>query len=119
MHKVLTLFGTRPEAIKLAPVVKELSNYPDEFESLVGVTGQHKELLDQVLEIFNIRPTFNLEVMQANQCLDELTATILTRFGRILSSIRPDFILIQGDTTTVFAAALAAYYHKIEWKQQP
>jgi len=113
MHKIMTIFGTRPEAIKLAPVVRELARHPDEFDSIVGVTGQHDELLTQVLQLFDIRPRFNLKVMQANQGLSDLTAVILKHLGAIFKDLRPDLLLIQGDTTTVFAAALAAFYQKI------
>ena len=113
MKKILTIFGTRPEAIKLAPIVHELEKYPDKFDSIVGVTGQHDTLLKQVLDIFEIRPRFNLNVMRDNQDLEELTASIIERFGKILNEIRPDIVLVQGDTTTVFAASLAAFYQKI------
>jgi UDP-N-acetylglucosamine 2-epimerase (non-hydrolysing) len=113
MHKILTIFGTRPEAIKLAPIIKELSHSHDEFESIVGVTGQHDKLLKQVLDIFKIRPSFNLKVMRKNQNLTDLTALILKEMGKILDDVKPDLILVQGDTTTVFATALAAFYRKI------
>lgn len=113
MHKVLTILGTRPEAIKLAPVIKELSKYPDVFESIVGVTGQHDHLLQQVLDLFHIKADFNLAVMRDNQNLTDLTALILKEIGKILAEIGPDIILVQGDTTTVFATALAAFYQKI------
>jgi len=113
MRKILTIFGTRPEAIKLAPIVRELSRYPKAFKSIVGVTGQHDKLLKQVLSLFDIHPSFNLKVMQKNQHLTKLTASILMKIGRMLEDVRPDIILIQGDTTTVFATALAAFYQKI------
>lgn len=114
MIKILTIFGTRPEAIKLAPVVYEIEKYPDKFESIVGVTGQHDTLLKQVLDIFKITPAFNLRVMKQNQNLDDLTISIISYFGKILNEIKPDMILVQGDTTTVFAASLAAFYKKIQ-----
>ncbi|MBN1832758.1 MAG: UDP-N-acetylglucosamine 2-epimerase (non-hydrolyzing) [Deltaproteobacteria bacterium] len=113
MIKILTMFGTRPEAIKLAPVIKELSKYPDVFQSIVGVTGQHDHLLQQVLDLFHIKADFNLAVMRDNQNLTDLTALILKEIGKILAEIGPDIILVQGDTTTVFATALAAFYQKI------
>lgn len=114
MRKILTIFGTRPEAIKLAPVVKELSKHPRTFESIVGATGQHDELLQQVLDIFKISPDFDLMVMKKNQSLTDLTASILKKIGKVLEEIKPDIVLIQGDTTTVFATALAAFYRKIK-----
>jgi UDP-N-acetylglucosamine 2-epimerase (non-hydrolysing) len=114
MIKILTIFGTRPEAIKLAPVVYEIAKFPDKFESIVGVTGQHETLLKQVLDIFHITPSFNLKVMKPNQSLDELTISIISDFGKILNEIKPDMILVQGDTTTVFAASLTAFYKKIQ-----
>lgn len=113
MHKVLTIFGTRPEAIKLAPIVKELSNRSDLFESIVGVTGQHDLLLDQVLDVFSITPHFNLKIMRENQQLMGLTGSILDKVGNIIKDLQPNIILVQGDTTTVFAASLAAFYQKI------
>jgi UDP-N-acetylglucosamine 2-epimerase (non-hydrolysing) len=114
MIKILTIFGTRPEAIKLAPVVYEIEKYPDKFESIVGVTGQHDTLLKQVLDIFKITPAFNLKVMKQNQSLDDLTVSIISDFGKILNELKPDMILVQGDTTTVFAASLTAFYNKIQ-----
>lgn len=113
MKKVLTIIGTRPEAIKLAPVVKKLAEYPDYFESIICATGQHDELVHQVLDLFEIKPDFDLMVMRKNQTLTELTLTILREIGEILSKIKPDIILVQGDTTSVFASALAAFYQRI------
>ena len=114
MKKVLTIFGTRPEAIKLAPVVKKLAEQPECFESIICTTGQHDELVQQVLDLFKIKPDFDLMVMRKNQTLTELTLTILKKIGKILSEIRPDIILVQGDTTSVFASALAAFYQRIK-----
>lgn len=113
MYRILSVIGTRPEAIKMSPVIRELSAHPDLFESIVGVTGQHDELLRQVLDLFAIRPHFNLGVMRPDQDLSELTALILTGMRRVLSEITPDLILVQGDTATVFATALAAFYGKV------
>jgi UDP-N-acetylglucosamine 2-epimerase (non-hydrolysing) len=113
MHKVMTIFGTRPEAIKLAPVIKELSHRSHLFESIVGVTGQHDLLLHQVLDLFHITPDFNLNVMQENQQLMHLTGSILDKLGTMIQAHGPEIILVQGDTTTVFAASLAAFYQKI------
>lgn len=114
MIKVLTLFGTRPEAIKLAPVIKALHRRSNIFNSVVGVTGQHDELLQQVLDVFDIQPDFNLKLMKENQNIADLTATIIQVLGKTLKKIKPDMILVQGDTTTVFAAAIAAFYEKIK-----
>ncbi|MFQ5796096.1 MAG: non-hydrolyzing UDP-N-acetylglucosamine 2-epimerase [Candidatus Bipolaricaulia bacterium] len=111
--RVLTVFGTRPEAIKMAPVVRELENHPDRIKSAVCVTAQHREMLDQVLDLFDIQPDIDLDLMQPDQILPELTAQVVSAMTRILDRERPDRILIQGDTTTVMATALAAFYLKI------
>src|SRR5208283_3106078 len=110
--KILFVFGTRPEAIKLAPVVRELSSRSD-FRCKVCVTGQHRELLTQVLDLFELRPDWNLEVMRPDQDLAYLTGAALSGVSKVLASFRPDRLIVQGDTTTTFAAALAAFYHKI------
>src|SRR5215472_9760993 len=110
--RLLFVFGTRPEAIKLAPVIRELSARP-EFHCKVCVTGQHRELLQQVLELFELRPDWNLEVMRPDQDLAYLTGAALSGVSEVLASFRPDRIVVQGDTTTTLAAALAAFYHKI------
>jgi len=112
MEKVLIVFGTRPEAIKLAPVVRALRN-PGAFVVKVCVTAQHREMLDQVLAAFHIQPDFDLNLMKPDQQLAELTAAILTGTTRLLRKWRPDLIIVQGDTTTTFAASLAAFYEKI------
>ena len=114
MIKVLTIIGTRPEAIKLAPVLENLKRYPELFNSIVGVTGQQDDLLKQALNIFDIRPDFNLKVMTKNQSLSKLTSRLLTKLDKKLRKIKPDLVIIQGDTTTAFAAALASFYHKIK-----
>lgn len=111
--KILSVIGTRPEAIKMAPVIKELSNDPDQFISSVCVTGQHREMLDQVLELFDIAPDHDLNLMKVDQSLSELTASLFTGMDRIISSEKPDWILAQGDTTTVLVSSLVAFYHKI------
>jgi UDP-N-acetylglucosamine 2-epimerase (non-hydrolysing) len=111
--KVIVIFGTRPEAIKLAPVIKELRRYLDEFETLVCVTAQHRRMLDQVLELFRITPEFDLNIMSENQDLFDITVKALEGLKSILKDQRPDLLLVQGDTTTTFAAALAAFYLKI------
>lgn len=110
--KVLSIFGTRPEAIKMAPVVKALeANF--EVESLVAVTAQHREMLDQVLELFDITPNFDLDIMKANQDLYDVTSRVLLGLRDVLAECKPDLVLVHGDTTTCFAAALAAFYQHI------
>lgn len=111
--KVMSVFGTRPEAIKMAPVVLELRKYP-EVESLVAVTAQHREMLDQVLNLFNIRPDFDLNIMSDGQTLFDITSRALCGLDKVLTEAKPDVVLVHGDTTTTFAGALAAYYHQIE-----
>lgn len=111
--KVLSIFGTRPDAIKMAPVVLELRRHPERFESLVVVTGQHREQLDQVLGAFEIVPDRDLAIMQHGQTLVQITTRALEGLDRALAELLPDVVLAQGDTTTTFVAALAAFYHKI------
>jgi UDP-N-acetylglucosamine 2-epimerase (non-hydrolysing) len=108
--KVLTVFGTRPEAVKLGPVIHELARYPERVTSRVLVTAQHRDMLDQVLRIFGIRPDFDLDVMQDNQSPTQVASAVLARLEPVLRDERPDWVLVQGDTTTVAAAALAAFY---------
>lgn len=112
--KILSVFGTRPEAIKMAPVIAELNKHQDKLTSLVCVTAQHREMLDQVLGLFAIKPDYDLGIMQPNQSLAELTARALTKLDEVLRQEKPDWILVQGDTTTVMAASLAAFYHHIK-----
>jgi UDP-N-acetylglucosamine 2-epimerase (non-hydrolysing) len=111
--KILTVFGTRPEAIKMAPVVKELERFPDEIESVVCATAQHREMLDQVLDIFDIQPDYDLDIMSPGQTLSQLTANILTRLDHVIAQEQPDWVLVQGDTTTVMVSSLVAYYHRV------
>jgi len=111
MLLVLSVVGTRPEAIKMAPVIQELRARPDSVRSVVCSTGQHREMLDQVLRLFQIQPDHELEVMEPNQTLSGLTAALIRGLDSVLCRVRPDWVLAQGDTTTVLAAALAAYYH--------
>lgn len=113
MKKIILVFGTRPEAIKMAPLVKELEKYPDEFRTLVCVTGQHREMLDQVLRLFDIRPDYDLNIMKAGQTLYDVTSRVLCEFGNVLQKERPDLVLVHGDTTTSMASALAAFYEQI------
>lgn len=111
--KVMLVFGTRPEAIKMAPLVKSLQSQPDKFETVVTVTGQHREMLDQVLELFEITPDFDLNIMKPGQDLTDVTCRVLSGLRDILSGVKPDIVLVHGDTTTSTAAALAAFYQQI------
>ena len=111
--KVMPIFGTRPEAIKLAPVIKEIEKHPNEFDLVVAVTAQHREMLDQVLRLFDIVPDHDLDIMQAEQSIFAVTSRVLLGLEPLLQQEKPDFVLVQGDTTTVMAAALAAFYLKI------
>jgi len=112
--KILFVFGTRPEAIKMAPLILELQKYPKEFETKVCVTAQHRQMLDQVLSFFNIIPDFDCDLMRPNQTLFDITAIGLKRIEEILKQYTPDLIFIQGDTTTAFVGALAGYYLQIK-----
>jgi UDP-N-acetylglucosamine 2-epimerase len=113
MINVIVVFGTRPEAIKMAPVIKELKKFPEKINTTVTVSAQHREMLDQVLEIFNIKVDYDLNVMTENQNLSDITRNVLERLEPILSEVSTDIMLVQGDTTTTFASSLAAFYHKI------
>ena len=113
MKKVLLVFGTRPEAIKMAPLVKEFQSRADEFSTVVCVTGQHREMLDQVLRIFDIHPDYDLNIMKQGQDLYDVTARVLTGMRDVLREVAPDVVLVHGDTTTSTAAALAAFYQQI------
>ena len=111
--KVMLVFGTRPEAIKMAPLVKEFQKYPEDFWTVVCVTGQHREMLDQVLHIFDIKPDFDLNIMKQGQDLYDVTARVLTGMRDVFKVCKPDVVLVHGDTTTSTAAALAAFYQQI------
>lgn len=113
MKKVMLVFGTRPEAIKMCPLVKEFQKHNDEFETIVCVTGQHREMLDQVLNIFEVKPDFDLNIMKQGQDLYDVTARVLTGMRDVLKECKPDVVLVHGDTTTSTAAALAAFYQQI------
>lgn len=113
MKRVMLVFGTRPEAIKMAPLVKEFQKQAETFETIVCVTGQHREMLDQVLNIFDIRPDYDLDIMKQGQDLYDVTARVLTGMRDVLKKSRPDVVLVHGDTTTSTAAALAAFYQQI------
>ena len=111
--KVMTVFGTRPEAIKMAPVVLELAKHPEEITPVVAVTAQHREMLDQVLRLFRIVPDYDLDIMSEGQTLFDITARALKGLDEVMTKEAPNLVLVHGDTTTTFAGALAAYYHQI------
>ena len=113
MKKVMLVFGTRPEAIKMCPLVKEFQKYPNDFETIVCVTGQHREMLDQVLRIFEVVPDIDLNIMKQGQDLYDITARVLTGMRDVFKECKPDVVLVHGDTTTSTAAALAAFYQQI------
>ena len=113
MKKILIVFGTRPEAIKMCPLVKQLQQETDAFQTIVCVTGQHREMLDQVLEIFDVRPDYDLNIMKQGHDLYDITARVLTGMRDVLTECKPDIVLVHGDTTTSTAAALAAFYQQI------
>ena len=113
MQKVMLVFGTRPEAIKMCPLVKEFQKHPIEFKTIVCVTGQHREMLDQVLQIFEIQPDYDLNIMKQGQDLYDVTARVLVGMRGVLKEAQPDIVLVHGDTTTSMAAALAAFYQQI------
>jgi len=110
--KVMTVFGTRPEAIKMAPVVLELAKHPEEIKPVVAVTAQHRDMLDQVLNLFHIKPDYDLDIMAAGQTLFDITSRAMMGLDKVLQKEKPDIVLVHGDTTTTFAGALAAYYHQ-------
>ena len=112
--KILLVFGTRPEAIKMFPLIKSLQKHPERFEVLVCVTAQHREMLDQVLDLFDIKPDFDLNVMQKGQDLYDVTSRVMLGMREILSQSKPDLVLVHGDTTTSMATALAAFYQRID-----
>lgn len=113
MIKVMTVFGTRPEAIKMAPVVLELKKHSDEIQTIVAVTAQHRQMLDQVLQLFHIKPDYDLDIMSQGQTLYDITTKALLGLKKVLEAEKPDLVLVHGDTTTTFAGALAAYYQQI------
>ena len=111
--KVMTVFGTRPEAIKMAPLVVELQKQSQRFEAITTVSAQHREMLDQVLDIFHIKPDYDLNIMHARQTLTDITSNVLINLDKILKEAKPDIVLVHGDTTTTFAASVAAFYNQI------
>lgn len=114
MLRILTIFGTRPEVIKMAPIIRELRRYPDKFICRICVTAQHRQMLDQFLELFDIKPDYDLDIMQENQALEYITSAVLTQLRNIIRQEKPDCLLVQGDTTTAMAASLAAFYQKVK-----
>lgn len=110
----MTVFGTRPEAIKMAPLVKELEKQANRFESIVVVSAQHREMLDQVLTTFAIKPDYDLDIMKQNQTLAEITSTILLKLEAVIKEAKPDIVLVHGDTTTTFAASISAFYQQVK-----
>jgi len=112
MTKVLTLFGTRPEVIKMAPLIKELNRHPAEFNCRVCITAQHRQMIDPLLDLFTIKPDYDLNLMQEDQTLEHITITVLTELVKIINYEEPDYLVVQGDTTTAMAGSLAAFYRK-------
>lgn len=110
--KVMTVFGTRPEAIKMAPIILAMQQRPAEFTPITVVTAQHREMLDQVLDIFKITPDYDLNIMRPKQTLSDITTRVLTQLDAVLSEAKPDIVLVHGDTTTTFAASISAFYHQ-------
>ena len=113
MKKIMLVFGTRPEAIKMAPLVKKFQEQSDRIETVVCVTGQHRQMLDQVLDLFEVKPDFDLNIMKAGQDLYDVTSRVLLGMRDVLKEVKPDVVLVHGDTTTSTAAALAAFYQQI------
>ncbi len=114
MVKILSVFGTRPEVIKIAPAIKELCKHPDKFICCTCITAQHRQMVDQLLKLFEIKPNYDLNIMKENQSLEYVTVTVLAQIGEIIRKERPDYLLVQGDTTTSMAASLAAFYQKVK-----
>lgn len=112
--RVMTVFGTRPEAIKMAPLILELEKQSDQFESIVTVTAQHRQMLDQVLDFFNISSDYDLDVMKDRQTLSQITANVLYGLDKVIKDVQPDIVLVHGDTTTTFAASVSAYYNQVK-----
>lgn len=113
MQRILVVFGTRPEAIKMCPLVLELQSRPDDFETVLCVTGQHREMLAQVLDVFGVRPDYDFAIMRHGQTLYDITSEVLLKMRDVIAEVKPDIVLVHGDTTTSFAAALAAFYQQV------
>ena len=114
LKKILFIFGTRPEAIKMAPLIKELEKDPENFQVKICITAQHREMLDQVLDFFSIKPDYDLRIMQPGQSLFDITAKAIKALEPVLDECKPDLVLVQGDTTTAFIGALAAFYKQVK-----
>jgi UDP-N-acetylglucosamine 2-epimerase (non-hydrolysing) len=114
MIRILTVFGTRPEVIKMATVIKELHKHPDEFICRVCITAQHRQMIDPLLKLFNIKPSYDLNIMQDNQSLEYITIIVMTQLGEIIKKEKPNYLIVQGDTTTAMASSLAAFYQKVK-----
>lgn len=114
MLRILTVFGTRPEVIKMAPVIKELRKHPDKFICQICITAQHRQMIDPLLELFKIKPDYDMNIMHENQSLEYITIAVLTQLGQIIKREKPDYLVVQGDTTTAMAASLVAFYQKIK-----
>src|SRR4029078_12590908 len=112
--KVMTIFGVRPEAIKMAPLILELQRHPEQIESIVCVTAQHRQMLDQVLEVFGIKPDYDLDVMKDRQTLNEISIRVLQGLAPVLEKAKPDFVLVHGDTLTTFLASYSAFMQQIK-----
>src|SRR5690625_2203040 len=112
--KIMSIFGTRPEAIKMAPLVREIDKHNDRFEPIVAVTAQNREMLDQVLKVFNITPNYDLDIMRRQQSLADITSNALKGLDKIMKESEPDIVLVHGDTSTTFVASLAAFYNEIK-----
>ncbi len=112
--KVMTIFGTRPEAIKMAPIILLMQQHLDEFQPITVVTAQHREMLDQVLDVFHIKPDYDLNIMKKGQTLSDITTRVISELDPIIEKANPDIILVHGDTTTTFAASISAFYHQIK-----
>ena len=111
--KILSVFGTRPDAVKMSPLIKEIAKYPDIFDNIVCNTAQHREMTDQVMKVFDITPTYDLDIMRQSQTLTYVTSEILVRLNTVIEKEKPDIVLVHGDTITCFAAALTAFFYKI------
>ncbi|WP_367334368.1 non-hydrolyzing UDP-N-acetylglucosamine 2-epimerase, partial [Lentilactobacillus sp.] len=112
--KVMSIFGTRPEAIKMAPIILLMQQHLNQFQPITVVTAQHREMLDQVLEVFHINPDYDLNIMKQGQTLSDITTRVITELDPIIEKANPDIILVHGDTTTTFAASISAFYHQIK-----
>jgi UDP-N-acetylglucosamine 2-epimerase (non-hydrolysing) len=114
MIKVLIVFGTRPETIKVAPIIKELKRFPDKFICQTCITGQHRQMVEPLLKIFNIKPDFDLDIMRKNQTLEYITTSVVNKVSELIKAENPDYLMVQGDTTTAMAASLSAFYNRLK-----